>query len=209
MLSTDRKRFVSAVSATAAAFGKETTEELFAVFWGGLEDLPVEAVVGALVRAVQVCQFFPTVRDLREMSGGPSATSRIEMAWESLLRAIRSVGGYRSPLFEDAAITATIRSMGGWERICSMESEELHKWGRKEFDRIYPSWTTKHLPSKRMAGLHEVSNVHRPGRPVDAVEIPAPYLSIADKALMMPEEDLVDLLESPVQELIDGIGGDE
>ena len=51
--------------------------------------------------------------------------------------AIREVGYYNTVAFDDPAITATVRNLGGWLRLCEMEVEEFEKWLRPNFERVY------------------------------------------------------------------------
>ena len=59
------------------------------------------------------------------------------MAFTDVERALSTCGYYNSPNFEDAAINATIRALGGWLRVCELQEEEFSKWYRKDFERLY------------------------------------------------------------------------
>ena len=124
----------------------------------------------------------PSVAVLRDLTGEMRSEDRVQLAWEAMVAAIRDVGGYRSITFEDPAITATVRALGGWERICTTDTEELHKWLRKDFERVYPAFARKPRPVERIAGLHEIANAGRPGAMLEHATVPAPYLTHEEQA---------------------------
>lgn len=177
----DRPKFVSLVDALAASFGREVDEALLSGYWLGLDDLSLSAIEKAVAEAIRSYKFMPAPAVLRELAGEMLGEDRVQLAWDSMVAAISEVGGYRSITFEDPAITASVRALGGWERICSAESEELHKWLRKDFERVYPTFARKPRPTVRIAGIHEIANAGRPGTVLEERVVPAPYLTTAER----------------------------
>ena len=105
----------------------------------GLQDLPMDVVERALAAAIRSCRFMPAVLEIRELAGVPSDQDAALIAWMTFERAVEQVGGYASVDFEDKAINATVRSLGGWERLCGLPPEEFDKWLRKDFLVAYTS----------------------------------------------------------------------
>ena len=79
----------------------------------------------------------PSPAELRELAGDLGARDAAILAWDAFERAVVSHGGYSTVLFEDPAINATVRQLGGWERCCEMPTEQFDTWLRKDFERIY------------------------------------------------------------------------
>ena len=137
MVNGDRGRFTALVQALAATFRAEPTKALFEGYWLGLRDLDIDRVEMAAARAIASCARMPVPVELRALAGESTATVRAVQAWEAAIRALRRFGSYKSVNFEDKTINATIRVLGGWERFCLTESDELHKWVRRDFERTY------------------------------------------------------------------------
>jgi len=164
MTNEERPRFVMALQALAAGFNREFTDALCESYWLALDDLPFAAVATAIKRAIRESKFMPSGRELRELAGAANPEMRALEAWVAVKRAIAAVGAYESVNFDDPAVNAAIRSLGGWRRLCSLDSEELDKWTRKEFEKAYTAYAsapslhpdlTRHLP-----GIHESNNTH-------------------------------------------------
>ena len=71
------------------------------------------------------------------MSGEVRDSDRAVLAWSVVERSVGTVGAYRSPDFDDALINATIRSLGGWERVCGTDPRDFDTHLRREFLRSY------------------------------------------------------------------------
>lgn len=140
MTDQDRQRFGIAIAAVAATFRSEATTAMIQGYWMGLQDLPVESVEQALAASLRTSRFMPTAAELRELAGVPSTEDSALLAWASLDRAVSEHGAYQSVDFEDKTINATVRHLGGWERICGLPAEEFDKWLKKEFLRVYEAF---------------------------------------------------------------------
>lgn len=135
----DRETFVGLMNGLCAAFDKEPTEGLLTAYWLALAELPLADVERGIATCIKTCQFMPKPVEVRERSGLVPLQARSELAWDSVVAAIRRYGWNRSVLFEDPAIPPVLERMGGWERITGLSSEELHKWARKDFLVAYES----------------------------------------------------------------------
>lgn len=77
---------------------------------------------------------FVSVKLIRELSGAQADSDTASISsWDEVLREIKRVGAYQTPVFTDNRTAATIRHLGGWVMICDTKPEELHKWTRQQF----------------------------------------------------------------------------
>jgi len=153
--------FAILIAGIAATFRQEPTEPLLEAYWLGLQDLPFRAVKAAASRALRQCRFLPSVAELRELAGEAKPEDRALLAWEAFERAVETHGGYASVAFDDPAITATCRSLGGWERCCSTPTEEFDKWLRKDFLTTYAAICRTGVSedaARPLIGIHDRQN---------------------------------------------------
>ena len=140
MLETDRPQFAQAITALASSFRSETDEALLEGYWWALDDLELVAVQRAIRAAMRQCKFMPAAVELRELAGGMSPASRAIVAWEKFAGAVSRHGAYETITFDDHAINATIRNLGGWIKVCDLPGDEFDKWLRKDFERVYQAY---------------------------------------------------------------------
>ncbi len=157
----DKERFLTSMSQLAATCQAEVSEALMGGYWIALSDLPIGDVEAAIGRAMRSSRFMPRPVELRELTGEVTPAARAVHAWQAVKKAIREHGAYASVDFEDRAVNAALRSLGGWLRICSSESEELDKWTRKDFEKLYAAFATSGVTedsSRYLPGTHEGEN---------------------------------------------------
>lgn len=153
MKTNDHDEFVLLIQALASTFRHEPTEAMFEGYRMGLDDLEITAIKRAAWKAMRSCRFMPTVVELRELAGVVSPQHRAVLAWEAFRKAVTTVGIYRSPDFDDAAINATVRNLGGWERFLDRMETEGDKWCRIDFERVYQVVADTSPESERGAPL--------------------------------------------------------
>lgn len=162
MIFDDRERFVMLLTACAETFGRAMSEAMLEGYWIGLNDLPLESVERAVEHGIRSSKFMPSVAELRDLSGAQSVEDRALIAFTALKRAVSNVGHYRSIQFDDPAITATIRALGGWDRVTGLESEEFNKWFRKDFERTYAVFCRRGVSAEEaqpLLGFHDTHNI--------------------------------------------------
>ena len=141
MTNQERATLVQRLTMLAEYYDKPKSEAQLSIYLAGLDDLPIEQVLGALTLAVKQCRWFPTVAELREMVSGP-AEDRAAYAWGLMLSELRRVGYLGQPDWQDPILDDTIRSLwGGWRRLCTTlpaEGPELIGW-MKQFQAHYRS----------------------------------------------------------------------
>ncbi len=158
------EQILECVTILAESWRQKITPITVRAYELGLSDLDIDAVKRGVMVAIRDCQFMPSVHELRKLSG--AAETRIDakdrplLAWQAVRGAISKVGAYDSPAFDDAAINATIRELGGWPLLCDTPIDEMH-WLEKRFVATYSALCSVKLPSdqtERLAGIIEISN---------------------------------------------------
>jgi hypothetical protein len=124
--------FAKAIEGLGVIYGKEITDVLLRVYWDVLKDVPIEQFKSAVAAHIALEKWFPKPCELR----GPGETAIAMRAWDSAITACQQYGSYRTVDFEDHAVNATIRYLGGWARFCSM-SDAVEDFWRKDFLRAY------------------------------------------------------------------------
>ncbi len=159
--SEDREQFATLVEALAATFRTEATEALIEGYWMALEDLQLASVQRAVSAAIRQCQHMPRGVELRQLAGEMGNATRAVHAWSVLQKAIGQHGAYRSVDFDDPVLNATVRNLGGWQKLCQTTTEEFEKWARKDFERIYGALCASGITEEqgqRLTGIHEQTN---------------------------------------------------
>ena len=144
---------VVAVGAMAEVFGRQATEATVRAYQMGLEGLTVEQVGQAAKRALQSSRFMPSPAELREFAGESPVSDRAVIAWDALQRARGRFGYWHSVCFDDPAINAAVRSLGGWERLPERFEQESEPFLRKEFERAYGTYARRGITRAEGATL--------------------------------------------------------
>lgn len=178
MQSQDREDFHKALLALGVVFRTKLDAAAFQGYWWALSEISLDDIVKACGAAAKTSKFMPSPAELRELSGGTTASRRNLDAWEAVRKAVRQHGYYGSVDFDDPAINATIRSFGGWIRISEMETEEFEKWFRRDFERVYAVYCA-HPPTAGqgapLVGWHEQQNTFN-GYAIESHTVGKPHL---------------------------------
>lgn len=136
--------FAECIAVLESGVGREMPKDQAKVWFEVLSDLAVLQLRTAVVRALREHKFagFPPVGMLREWAGCGAtvaipAQDRAIVAWDAVLQAMRDHGGYQSVQFDDPAVTAAVRSVGGWQYMCELETETLCQFVRPRFLEAY------------------------------------------------------------------------
>jgi hypothetical protein len=181
-------RAVGILSSTFRVEADEMLLEAFTIGLEGCDPSQIAAAVGAVLRSN--VDYMPTPGKLRELavSSGSGFEAIAAAAWECLNRGITAVGSSGSPNFTDGLINATVRHLGGWERVCGMTDEEFEKWYRKDFERIYLQFLRNGVAADQcgyLVGSIERENARWHGQQIpangkvyqlpDPISVDAPY----------------------------------
>lgn len=201
----DAIRFARAIGALGETYRQPVTAVTISAYEMGLDDLSIGVIEKAIKRALREKKFFPTVAELRELAGDLSPADRCVVAWDAVKRAHRSHGFYGSVDFDDKAINAAVRSLGGWEVFDERLEAEGEVWVRKEFDRIYQAYFRRGvtpIEGASLPGYHARNNAlhgHREHIPRPALIrtslTPVPLLGPPASDRPAIASDVVGLLE--------------
>jgi hypothetical protein len=100
-----------------------------------LEHLPADGVWNRLQRYVldSSHRYPPLLADILV----EPLTDQAEQAWLQVMDAVRRLGAYRTPQWDDPAIDAAIRACGGWTAVCRSENMAAD---RAHFLRYYTAY---------------------------------------------------------------------
>ncbi len=144
MQETDRTGFYALVSDVHAFYRQQCSTFALAVWWEACKHFDASAVKDAFNRhAVNPDngQFLPKPADIVKLIGGGTQDAAL-VAWSKVDKAVRSVGSYRSVVFDDPLIHAVISDMGGWGLLCNVDDKEW-PFKAKEFENRYRGYRTR------------------------------------------------------------------
>jgi hypothetical protein len=161
--------FNSVISILIASVGKAMPDAQVAAWKMLCDDLTVEELRTGVIATIRTHEFagFPPIGLIRKNAIGRDAglltiDNRAAVAWGSIKRSVAERGGYQTVVFDDPLITASIRELGGWVRVCDCEpGEKFDTWLRKEFERTYTALMTAGTSAERtlpLAGLCDIAN---------------------------------------------------
>lgn len=159
------EQFAGCMYGLGEAFRQKVTGVTLQAYDMGLSDVPISSIRAACAKAVRSCQFMPTVYELRSLCGlvtdSVDGRDKPTLAWQAVRDAIRKVGGYASPNFEDPTVNAVVRELGGWVALCDTPTDQM-QWVEKRFLAAYASMQRCKLPddlTTRLTGISEADNV--------------------------------------------------
>lgn len=173
-----RAEYENALLVLIAGVGKPLLAPTIEVWFTKLSDLDVrdfQRAIHAWLDSAEIAAY-PAVALLRRLAGAetrplPAIQDRGIVAWESVVFAIRRFGS-RSVDFDDKAINAAIRSLGGWLQLTQTPTDELHKWTRQQFIKAYTAFASAGVAARLARPLVGESAVefHRNGVPMPSAE---------------------------------------
>lgn len=124
MINSDRKPFFDLIASISAFYRQDFSTFSGKVWFEAMKPFDFDAVSDALNRHCvnpDVGQFMPKPADVVRMLQGSTQDSALA-AWAKFDRALRTVGTWRSVVFDDPLIHRCITEMGGW--VCFGEKDE-------------------------------------------------------------------------------------
>lgn len=114
------------------------TEDSLRLWVASFSDLTPEQLNDALLRYSREGTEFTTPAAVRKFAGHGEASidDRAGVAWAIVRREMHRTGAYESVNFDDVAINAAIRNIGGWEKLCEIAADQID-WKGKEFVSMY------------------------------------------------------------------------
>ena len=142
----------------------EITKEKINIYYLALSNLTVDQLNSAFISIVRnrVYKNFPQVAEIIQYATHTTESElddRIVLAKQMLKNTIVRYGSYGSVEFTDKGIHAVIDALDGWQKMCSMSSDELEKFLTFEFAKIYKAYTRHNYPvNQYYLGVHDATN---------------------------------------------------
>ena len=127
MHSTEIAGLTKLVTDVMAYYRQPVSEFVLQVWCQACQPYTLEQVSKAMTAHITDAErgvYAPKVADLVRVLAG-THTDRALLAWGKVLDAMARVGAYSDVVFDDPAIHATIEDLGGWTKICRLETKEL------------------------------------------------------------------------------------
>lgn len=164
MNTADKVRFAKLITGLAQTFQTPISSGDLENYWQLLKVFPLKAVEQAIIaycRSPDAHKFLPKPGELVALVQGDSVGQAL-LAWTKILRAIQSVGAYRSVIFDDPLIQAVIGDMGGWQRLCAMRVQD-QPFQAKEFEKRYTHYLARPPIAypKQLIGIIDAVNAAR------------------------------------------------
>lgn len=165
MTDDDKTSFAQIMIGLAENYGQTLTTAGLKLRFEALRQFPLDAVKAASMSLLASRKYnsMPTVADFLEHIGGGNAEDKAEIEAGKVVEAVRSVGAYRSVVFDDPVTMAVIsRAFGGWVRLCQNMTDREEKFFRREFKQAYGSYSRQGIrEGGALLGLSESQNVGR------------------------------------------------
>ncbi|AZG14952.1 DUF6475 domain-containing protein [Cupriavidus pauculus] len=130
--------FSALISDVYAFYRQDSSTFAVKVWWQAMQPFDFTAVADALNRHCvnpDSGQFMPKPADVVKMLQGSTQDSAL-VAWAKVDRSVRTVGTYRSVVFDDPLIHRVLTEMGGWIEV-GRKSEDEWPFVRNEFVNRY------------------------------------------------------------------------
>jgi hypothetical protein len=145
-----------------ALYRRDFSESIGLVYFRALKQYDYAAVAEAFSRHTvnpDAGKFMPLPADIVRMLEGSTQDSAL-LAWAKVDRAIRTVGTYRSVVFDDALVHRVLADMGGWV-LLGTRTEDEWPFQRNEFVNRYRGYrersATPDYPA-HLLGIAEAQN---------------------------------------------------
>ena len=142
----------------------DMSKEKINIYYLALSNLTVDQLNSAFISMVRnrVYKNFPQVAEIIQYATHTTESElddRIVLAKQMLKNTIVRYGSYGSVEFTDKGIHAVIDALDGWQKMCSMSSDELEKFLTFEFAKIYKAYTRHNYPvTQYYIGVHDAAN---------------------------------------------------
>jgi len=156
-------------------YGKEITEVLIKIYWYDLKPFTLdEFKKGCSIHRMNPDngQFFPKTADIVKALKGTTKQQEqdiydaAQLQWMVIKDQIKRVGSYGNLDLEDKQALAAIKSLGGWQFICSKTEKQL-EFLNKDFVSAYKNFEKtplEDLPNK-LNGRIELENHKKSRKP--------------------------------------------
>lgn len=136
------------------------TPTTMTLWFNALEGYALPVISAALsqhARNPDTGMFIPLPADVVKLIEGGSEDVGL-IAWGKVDRAVRSIGPWRTVIFDDPLIHYAIVQLGGWQKVCAFTDEDW-KFQRQPFVTLYKGARQRQIefPAK-LLGIAEATN---------------------------------------------------
>ena len=162
MTNKDAERFGKLMMSLAEVFGGQVSKFKIKLYFEALKELSIDELEGACFKAIQELKWFPKPAEIRNLLLGDPET-RAMLAWDTVLKALRTHGYYDSIRFADRLITACIKDMAGpegWPGWSTSITRRNDDFIARDFQKRYRAYLL-HPPRdapEYLPGFHEINN---------------------------------------------------
>lgn len=155
----NEKTFAKGFTTLCMVFNATPDKLLSATYFNTLKELSDQEFSRAVEILLKTHKYgrLPLPAEILEAVRG-NPTDRAIFALNTVEKAVREIGGYKTVVFEDPVIHMVIESMGGWVTLCEMPIKEW-KFQRQEFIKLYEAYSqapTK--PQPKLLGRCDIDN---------------------------------------------------
>ena len=157
------ERFQGLMYGIGEYYCKQISDQLMEIYWEGLKHHGYED----LSKAAQLHmadpdggQFFPKLGDFNKHITGGNLDKAL-LAWSRVDRAVRTIGPYRSVVFDDPVIHAVIADMGGWIDIGNCNQATEYPFRQNDFVKRYRGYLDRggtNLYPGKLVGIADLHN---------------------------------------------------
>lgn len=157
----DTKPFFAMWVAVHESYGRTLSPMAVKLAFRALSSWPINDIARAVEAHLSdpdAGRFVPKPADIVRHLLDDGTQDLAERAWSRVTRGIAQVGPWQSIRCDDPLILSVIRDMGGWIKLCAMESEQDLCFAGKEFTRRYAAYVGRGRagePVDKLAGIAE------------------------------------------------------
>lgn len=156
------EQIIDLVSNSLSIYNEKLTEQSAGVWLVSLTRFDISDIKHAFNVYIQTSErghFSPKPSDIvNTITGGNADVAKV--AWSLVERSIRSIGGDRTVIFQDPLIHKVVYDLGGWAKVCSIETERDLSFLSNDFENRYRGYMNRGVLPKypnRLVGRAENS----------------------------------------------------
>lgn len=161
-MSIKTEQIIDLVSNSLSIYNETLTEQSAGVWLASLMRFDIGEIKHAFNIYIQTSErghFSPKPSDIvNTITGGNADVAKV--AWSLVERSIRSIGGDRTVVFQDPLIHRVIYDLGGWVKLCNVETPRDMSFLSNDFENRYRGYMCRGvIPKypKKLIGRAETS----------------------------------------------------
>ena len=149
----DKNKFKEVMTTISINYNESIDNAKLRLWWTIFNHYPIQTFEKAVydhITCPDAGMFSPKPANITKMIQGTTKQndqnieSEAELAWTSVMNAIRGEGSYKTPKFKNPKISPTLSAMTNWAQLCGCSVSDLD-WKKKEFISLYSTITKTEL----------------------------------------------------------------